>query len=499
MTAYEGSDPYLFVCYSHADSDELLPEMMWINANACPVWYDEGIHAGASWRDEVAQKILGSSLFLIYLSPSSVSSEECLKELNFALDHRIAILAVFLEAFELPPGIKLALLNRQAVERYRYSPEIYQAKLRDGVADFLGTSDTETRQERFSAARSNAAAAAFDSRYELHEKVTYGSSGTLYRAFDRVRQSSVVIKRGGFDDAGAFGLAEEFKVLASLRHANIVAALDYGFEESGREFLVLDLPESTTSLAISAAQQPVSVQLDYLSQGLRALNYLHHKNLLHGGLAPDSVVVVDGRLKLLDFAFSCDLEAQIPPPQIAFVAPEVLAGEPASFASDLYSFGLVAYSAFFGSLPKFSTLPSREDVVANILRDGVDRRMTRVFGGLLVNDRDLRFASTVEAFAAINDSESGEMIETALTRESALQTAQFVGRKAELGVLHRALEAAKRGRGGTLLISGESGVGKSRLVNELETMALIEGFRAMRGHTVEGDAGSFRVWSVCSV
>ena len=470
--------------------------MAWISENACPVWYDDGIHAAARWRDEVAEKILGSSLFLIYLSPASVVSEECLKELNFALDHGIAVLPVIIEAFELPPGLKLALLNRQAVERYRFDLDTYRDKVRTGITDFLGTSDEQTRHDRFAAARSNSAPrSAFVSHYELHEKVAFGATGTIYRATDRVRQSTIAVKRGAVGDAEDFGLADELKVLAGLRHPNIVVAVDYGFEESGREFLALQLSEGTSSLAAAAARQPISLQLDYLSQGLRALNYLHHKGLLHGALHPDSIVVLDGRLKLIDFGYCCEADSPVVPPRTEYLAPEVMAGADVSVASDLYSFGLVVYESFMGAKPELESLARPEEITDKLLRDGFDEPLARVFGGLLAPDPEQRFASAVEAFAAISEDESGEAIETALTRESALQTGQFVGRKAELGVLRRALEAAKRGRGGTVLISGESGVGKSRLVNEMETMAMIEGFRTMHGQAVDGDAGSFRVWS----
>ena len=57
--AYKGDDPYVFVCYSHADSDLVYPELMWLKKRSCNIWYDEGITPGEEWTEE-----LGSFSFL---------------------------------------------------------------------------------------------------------------------------------------------------------------------------------------------------------------------------------------------------------------------------------------------------------------------------------------------------------------------------------------------------------------------------------------------------
>ena len=63
--------------------------------------------------------------------------------------------------------------------------------------------------------------------------------------------------------------------------------------------------------------------------------------------------------------------------------------------------------------------------------------------------------------------------ETADTRESFLQAAPLIGRDDERQRLLGALEAVSAGRGRVLLVGGESGVGKSRLLDELRTAVLV--------------------------
>ncbi len=62
----------------------------------------------------------------------------------------------------------------------------------------------------------------------------------------------------------------------------------------------------------------------------------------------------------------------------------------------------------------------------------------------------------------------------------------LVGRSAEVGALAAALDAARAGRGGVVFVVGEAGIGKSRLVREISSMAAAEGVLVLRGRAVPG-------------
>jgi serine/threonine protein kinase len=213
-----------------------------------------------------------------------------------------------------------------------------------------------------------------------------------------------------------------------MHHPNVVTALDFGLEDSGREYLVLDLQENSVPLAQACADQPVSVHLDSLSQGLRALHCLHGKGVVHRAIEPSNVVVADGRLKMLDLAFSYSkLSAShaLRRQNSLYDAAEVMRGVAASQVFDLYSLGLVAYHAFTGVFPfSLESVAEREFEIPRP-QDDVDPRRTGMMARLLAFDLNLRFKTALEAFAAIADVSSEIVLETALTRESALQTAQF--------------------------------------------------------------------------
>ncbi len=84
--AYEGDEPYVFVCYAHDDSKIVYPEILWLRDQGINIWYDEGISPGAEFPERLGKAILGAKLVLFYVSPDSVSSRHCRDEVYFGLD-----------------------------------------------------------------------------------------------------------------------------------------------------------------------------------------------------------------------------------------------------------------------------------------------------------------------------------------------------------------------------------------------------------------------------
>lgn len=90
----------------------------------------------------------------------------------------------------------------------------------------------------------------------------------------------------------------------------------------------------------------------------------------------------------------------------------------------------------------------------------------------------------------VGDGASGE---TSAIRESFLQAAKFIGRKPEMDKLCDALDRAKTGSGSAWFIAGESGIGKSRLLEEIRIFALVSGALVLRGQAVE-NGSLYQVW-----
>jgi S-DNA-T family DNA segregation ATPase FtsK/SpoIIIE len=127
--AYIGGDPFVFVSYSHADSQQVFPEIARLHSEGYHIWFDEGIDPGNEWPDEIADALTNSSVFLVFVSPRSAASRNVKNEINFALNNDKPILAVHLEETKLPSGLSLRMGDIQAILRYRMNSDSYWRKL----------------------------------------------------------------------------------------------------------------------------------------------------------------------------------------------------------------------------------------------------------------------------------------------------------------------------------------------------------------------------------
>lgn len=311
-------------------------------------------------------------------------------------------------------------------------------------------------------------------------------------------------------------LTQEFQTLAGLRHPHIVSVLDYGFDHARQPYFTMELLETAAPLHEAARDQPVLTRVELILQVLQALTYLHRHGILHRDLKPGNILVSSGvpgiwgsggpQAKLLDFGlalFARALDSQ--PAEVAgtlgYLAPEVLVGAPPSRASDLFAVGVMAHELLVGAHPlgESQTAELLKEFVGTAPIFSEDARLGAGLSGVLrralCRDPDERYGDAA-VFAQELARAAGlpAPVETTAIRESFLQAATFVAREKEVTTLRRALDEAVRARGSVWLIGGESGVGKSRLLDELRTLALVRGVRVVRGQAISAGGAAYQVW-----
>ncbi|MBE6960440.1 MAG: TIR domain-containing protein [Ruminococcaceae bacterium] len=123
FTPYEGKKPYIFISYAHKDSHLVFPILEELDRQGYRVWYDDGIAPGSEWPENIAQHLDGCSLMLAFISPNSIASANCRREVTFALAKHKPFLGIMLQETEMSLGMEMQLSAQQCIMKYAYATD----------------------------------------------------------------------------------------------------------------------------------------------------------------------------------------------------------------------------------------------------------------------------------------------------------------------------------------------------------------------------------------
>jgi eukaryotic-like serine/threonine-protein kinase len=196
----------------------------------------------------------------------------------------------------------------------------------------------------------------FSQRYEIQAPLRSGGMATIYLAWDHALQRRVALKRlkpDLIDDPTAVQtLHDEARVLAQLRHPNILEIFDAHLDER-QPYLVTELIEGQPLSRLMPL--PPMQAVDYALQIAAALAFSHANGVIHCDVKPDNIMVDhEGRVKLLDFGISApggagSMGEVLGSPH--YIAPERVMSRPLSPAADIYSLGIVIFQMITGVVP----------------------------------------------------------------------------------------------------------------------------------------------------
>jgi serine/threonine-protein kinase len=208
--------------------------------------------------------------------------------------------------------------------------------------------------------------------YRLTEEIGVGGMSVVYRAErtgDYEQTVAVKLLQRRLHASGAEQrFRAERQVLASLDHPHIAGLLDGGVTEGGRPYLVMELVDGVPITEYADEQDlDLEARLDLLEQVLDAVEAAHRQLVVHRDLKPSNVLVTETEkgtphVKLLDFGIAKLLDDSLPVtrPQTAtghhlmtpaYAAPEQVAGEEITTATDVYQLGVLAYELLAGTRP----------------------------------------------------------------------------------------------------------------------------------------------------
>lgn len=117
---YEGNEPYVFLSYCHKDRDLVYPLLEQMVRDGYRVWYDDGNHAGDDWLENIANHLNNCKVCVAMISERSANSHNCRNEISFAIECKKKVLAILLENFRMPIGMRLQLGTMHYIKKQDY-------------------------------------------------------------------------------------------------------------------------------------------------------------------------------------------------------------------------------------------------------------------------------------------------------------------------------------------------------------------------------------------
>jgi serine/threonine protein kinase len=205
-------------------------------------------------------------------------------------------------------------------------------------------------------------------RYVVGSKIGSGGMGDVFRGTDRRTDMPIAIKALRTELATPELIARfvrEGETLRQLNHPNIVSLID-AIHEGDQYYLIMELVAggALDDLLRREVRLPVKRVLNIALDLADALTRAHRLNIIHRDIKPANVLLAeDGMPRLTDFGIARIVGSDITEAgsimgTIAYIAPEVLGGEPADARSDIWSLGVLLYELLAGDHPFREVTPA---------------------------------------------------------------------------------------------------------------------------------------------
>lgn len=369
-------------------------------------------------------------------------------------------------------------------------------------------------------------------RYEILRELGRGGMGVVYLARDPLLEREVAIKLLTpklLSTEAEERFKREARVVAKMDHPAIVAVHDIGEHDGSLFFVMPFVPGTSLRHFIRDGSLNLGEVIDLGIQVADALEYSHSHGVVHRDIKPENIMVARGpaegeiRARVTDFGLAmASTESRLTKTgtvvgTVSYLSPEQVSADVIDHRSDIYSLGTVLYECLVGSTPfsgeiqkvlyriahEFPQAPRSLGIdVQEDLEEIIMRCLEKDPGRRPQHAREV--ADTLKRYRLkMHDSERNRSMLSFSTMKTTMEQQRpvqhlIVGRQKEFGELQRRLNAAIAGECQFAIVAGETGIGKSRLLDELESLAKAKDVRVLHGRFVEQDQ-AFPYQGFCEV
>ncbi len=362
-------------------------------------------------------------------------------------------------------------------------------------------------------------------RYDIRAELGRGGMGVVYRAHDPLLNREVAIKLIPPTLLSAETeqrFQREAQLVAQMDHPAVVPIFDFG-KHDGSLFFVMPIVQGTTLRWFQReASLTLGEVLDIGIQAAEALEYSHSHGVIHRDIKPENIMVVreDGagiRVRIMDFGLARGAtESRITKTgtiagTLSYMSPEQVAAGSIDHRSDIYSLGTVLYESLTGEPPFSGELQS---ILYRIVHEipqpprslgaDINEDLEAVILTCIAKDAGKRPQRASEVADSLRRcqtrlhqsdlSKSVVLTKTLMMPRAALSP--FIGREKEQAELQKRLNNAISGECQFVVVSGEPGAGKTRLLDEIENLAKARKLLVLHGRSIEQD-GAFPYQGFC--